>query len=124
MIIAVIKTGGKQYVVTPNKMLKIEKIEGQAGDKVSFDAMLVSDASAKDFDLGLPLTSKKVETEIIEQGRAKKIDVIKYKSKTRYRRKYGHRQPFTQIKILSVGGVKAGVKKVEPKKTATKTVKK
>jgi len=127
MTIAVIKTGGKQYKVTPNKQLKIEKIVGKEGDKVSFEALLIADDDAKTFDLGTPKTAKKVEAEIIEQGRDKKITVIKYKRKTRYRRKQGHRQPFTKIKILSVGGAKATVaKKPAAKKTVTKktTVKK
>ncbi|MFZ5365280.1 MAG: 50S ribosomal protein L21 [Patescibacteria group bacterium] len=121
MTIAVIKTGGKQYKVAPAQQVKIEKIDGQAGDKVSFNALLVFDDAGKEFDLGMPNTSKKVEAEIVEQGRAKKIDVIKFKSKVRYRRKYGHRQPFTQVKILSVGGVKASASKKEPaKKPAVK----
>jgi large subunit ribosomal protein L21 len=107
MTIAVIKTGGKQYKVKPNQQLKIEKIAGKTGDKVKFEALLVAADDAKTFDLGTPKTAKKVEAEILEQGRARKVNVIKYKRKTRYRRKQGHRQPYTKVKILSVGGAKA-----------------
>lgn len=111
MTIAVIKTGGKQYKVKPNQQLKIEKIAGKTGDKVKFEALLVAADDAKTFDLGTPKTAKKVEAEILEQGRARKVNVIKYKRKTRYRRKQGHRQPFTKVKILSVGGAKVSAAK-------------
>ncbi len=125
MSIAVIKTGGKQYKVKPNQQLKIEKIKGKAGDKVSFEALLIADDAGKTFDLGTPTASKKVQAEILEQGRSKKVTVVKYKRKTRYRRKQGHRQLFTKIKILSIGtkataAKKAPVKKTEAKKPATK----
>jgi len=120
MSIAVIKTGGKQYKVSPNQQLKIEKIHGKAGDKVSFEALLIADDAGKAFDLGTPKTAKKVEAEILEQGRARKVTVIKYKRKTRYRRKQGHRQPYTKVKILSVGGAEAAVKKTAVKKTVAK----
>jgi len=120
MTIAVIKTGGKQYKVSPGQQLKIEKITGKAGDKVSFEALLIADDTGKAFDLGTPKAAKKVEAEIVEQGRARKVTVIKYKRKTRYRRKQGHRQPYTKVKILSVGGVKAAVKKAPAKKPVAK----
>ena len=102
-MIAVIKTGGKQYKVKEGEILKIEKIVGAAGDKVDFEVLLLSDEEGKDVKVGKPLVSgAKVVAEILEQGRARKINVIKYKPKVRYRRKNGHRQMFTKIKIASV----------------------
>lgn len=114
MSIAIIKTGGKQYKVSKDQVLKIEKIKGKEGDKTVFDqVLLVSDdpASAKatagkkdpKVEIGQPfLKDKKVEAEILEQGRARKVEIVKYKRKTRYRRKVGHRQPFTRIKIVKI----------------------
>ncbi len=120
MSIAVIKTGGKQYKVKPNQQLKIEKIKGKAGDKVKFETLLIADDAGKSVDVGTPKVTKKVEAEILEQGRANKVTIIKFKSKTRYRRKQGHRQPYTEVKILSVGGAKAVAKKAPAKKTVAK----
>lgn len=102
---AVIKTGGKQYVVRDNQILKIEKLEGKIGDKIIFDqVLLVSDDEAKNFELGQPKVAKIVSAEIVEQGYLDKIRVTHYKNKTRQHKVYGHRQPFTKVKILSVGG--------------------
>ncbi len=99
---AVIKTGGKQYVVTPNDKIKIEKIEGEKGGKVSFsDVLLVGNDSS--CSLGTPTVEKAVvEGEIIRQARDKKKIVFKYHSKARYRKTKGHRQQFTEVKIISL----------------------
>jgi large subunit ribosomal protein L21 len=100
---AVIKTGGKQYLVREGQTLKIEKLEKEAGDKIEFDAMLVTDESGEDVKVGTPtVAGAKVSAEVLEQGRGKKISVIKYKPKVRYRRNVGHRQPFTAIKITKI----------------------
>ncbi len=103
---AVIKTGGKQYLVKAGDSLTIEKIEGEAGAKVTFDAVLLAfDDKAADVKIGTPtLSGASVTATIEEQGRGKKIPVIKYKPKTRYRRNVGHRQHFTKVKI---GEIKA-----------------
>jgi large subunit ribosomal protein L21 len=104
MTIAVIKTGGKQYVVSEEKQLKIEKILGEKGDQVMFDeVLLVSDLEGKDLEVGQPLVAKKVSAEIMEQGRARKINVAHYKAKTRHYKVRGHRQAFTKIKITKIG---------------------
>lgn len=98
---AVIKTGGKQYVVEEGKVLTIEKLDKKDGDSLSFDALLVSDD--KDVRVGTPTVSgAKVEATVLESGRAKKVSVIKYKPKSRYRRNVGHRQPYTKIKIEKI----------------------
>jgi len=101
MILAVIKTGGKQYKVSEGDIIKIEKIKGEKGTKVKFDKVLmVSDNDGKKLELGNPIVKgKKIEAEILEQGKARKVTVSKYKAKTRYRVKRGHRQPYTKIKI-------------------------
>lgn len=100
---AVIKTGGKQYKVKEGEILKIEKIVGAAGDKIDFEVLLLADEEGKDVKVGKPIVSgAKVSAEILEQGRARKVNVIKYKPKVRYRRKAGHRQMYTKVKIASV----------------------
>lgn len=97
---AVIKTGGKQYLVEEGKMLNVEKLELNDGETVEFDALLVA---GDDVKVGAPTVSgAKVTAKVIETGKGKKIDVIKYKPKSRYRRKNGHRQPFTKIEIQKI----------------------
>lgn len=98
--IAVIKTGGKQYKVAEGQLLNIEKLEKKAGDQVKFETLLVADE--KDFNIGAPSLGENVEGEVVEQGRADKISVVKFKNKTRYTRNVGHRQPFTKVKITSI----------------------
>jgi large subunit ribosomal protein L21 len=100
---AVIHTGGKQYKVAPGEHLRIEKIEGDKGAKVSFDKVLLIGGDA--VKIGTPYVSgAKVNAEIVVQDRAKKIIVFKLRRRKNYRRKYGHRQPFTEIKITGIEG--------------------
>jgi large subunit ribosomal protein L21 len=100
--IAVIKTGGKQYKIREGEELRIEKIAGDAGDKIKFEVLLMADEEGNDVQIGKPFLASKIDAEIIEQGRAKKILVIKYKPKVRYAKKKGHRQMFTKVKIGKV----------------------
>lgn len=102
MKIAVIKTGGKQYKVKEGQTLKIEKLEAENGGEIKFDTLLIADEDGNNLNLGEPSLGEKVEAKVLERGRAKKISVIKYKSKTRYKRNLGHRQPFTKVEILSI----------------------
>lgn len=101
---AIIKTGGKQYKVKKGDKLKIEKLDIEKDASVDFDeVLLVSDEKGEDLKIGAPkVEGAKVIAKILDQGRAKKIDVIKYKRKVRYRRKYGHRQPFTEVLIEGI----------------------
>ena len=100
--IAVIKTGGKQYLVQEGALLKVEKLLIE-GDKVEFDnVLLVADASGESMDIGKPKTKSLVAAKLVKQGRAKKILVVHYKAKVRHHKKYGHRQPFTEVKIGSI----------------------
>src|SRR4051812_19663442 len=96
---AVIKTGGKQYKVSEGTVVSIEKLkstktEYKKGDKVSFDKVLLVDSGA-DVTIGTPyIDGASVDAEIVEIGRARKLLVMKYKQKSRYLRRNGHRQPF------------------------------
>ncbi|CAB5087312.1 LSU ribosomal protein L21p [Olavius algarvensis associated proteobacterium Delta 3] len=96
---AVVSTGGKQYKVQEGEVLRIEKIPGDVGDTVSFDRVLmVSDGDS--VSIGQPvLDNVAVDGHIVEQGKAKKILVFKYKRRKRFRRKQGHRQQYTAVQI-------------------------
>ena len=100
--IAVIKTGGKQYKVKKGDKIKVEKLNTEEGKKVKFDTLMIASADAKEVNLGKPSLGEKVEGKVLEQGKDKKIDVVKYKSKTRYLRNKGHRQPFTKVEITAI----------------------
>ena len=105
MQFAVIKTGGKQYVAKVGDTLKIEKIEGEfkKGDKVFFEEVLAID-DGKTLNLGTPhVSGKKVEATFEEAGRSQKIDVIKYRAKSNYYKKRGHKQPYFEVKINKLG---------------------
>ena len=98
---AIIQTGGKQYKVATNDLVKIEKIDAEIGSKVEFKALMAEvDGNVT---VGNPETEIKVVAEVTRQGRAPKITVFKYKPKKRERKKIGHRQPFTELKIVSIG---------------------
>lgn len=99
---AVIETGGKQYRVQQGDVVFVEKLEVEEGANVSFDKVLLV---SKEGELvaGKPyVDGAKVEAVVLEQGKAKKIIVFKYKAKKNIRKKQGHRQPFTTLKIVSV----------------------
>jgi len=100
--IAVIKTGGKQYKVGLGQVLKIEKLNSEVGEKTMFEALMIADAEGVEVNVGKPSLGEKVEGKILEQGKNKKVSVIKYKNKTRYKKNVGHRQPFTKIEITSI----------------------
>ena len=97
---AVIKVGGKQYYVTEGSEIFVEKLDGEAGNTVNFDQVLMLDKK-----IGNPyLTGVTVQGEIIKNGKSKKIKVFKYKSKDRSNRvTQGHRQPYTKVKITKIG---------------------
>ena len=99
---AVIKTGGKQYIVAEGDAIRVEKLAGEKGTVVSFsDVFLVADGDT--VAVGTPIVSgAKVEGVVEEQGRADKVIGIKYKPKVRYRKKFGHRQEFTKVKITKI----------------------
>ncbi len=102
MKFAVIETGGKQYLVTDDKSIVTEKLPVKAGEKTVFDKVVLTDDGSTTV-LGAPyIAGEKIEAEVAEQGRAKKLLVVKYKQKSRYHKKRGHRQPFTKATIKKV----------------------
>lgn len=101
---AVIFTGGKQYKVAVGDVLKVEKIDGEfkAGDKIVFDKVLLVD-NGTDTTIGTPyITNAKVESLFQKLGKGKTVSVVKYKQKSRYLKRNGHRQPFIEVKISSI----------------------
>ncbi|NTW15048.1 MAG: 50S ribosomal protein L21 [Candidatus Moranbacteria bacterium] len=100
-MLAIIRTGGKQYLVTEGEKLKIESVEGEAGATVTFEALYVGDGA--EATVGTPvLTGAKVEAKILSQDRHDKVFGIKYKPKKRYKVKFGHRQAFTEVEIVKI----------------------
>ena len=98
---AVVQTGGKQYNVTENDMLKVEKLNGNVGDKINLDVLFVSNGDK--VVAGTPtVEGAEVVAEIVAHGKGDKIVVFKYKPKKNERKKQGHRQPWTEIKIVSI----------------------
>ncbi len=103
MKFAVVKTGGKQYLVSEGKSIKIEKIIGdfKVGDKVTFDEVLMT-TDGESATVGTPTLSSKVTGEIVAIDTHAKIDVIRYMPKSRWYKKNGHKQPYFEVKILSI----------------------
>jgi large subunit ribosomal protein L21 len=99
---AVVATGGKQYRVQEGDVLRVEKLNGAVGDEVAFDQVLLL-GTGEDVRIGQPvLEGAVVKGKIVQQGKSKKILVFKYKRRKRYRRKQGHRQPYTAVKIDAI----------------------
>jgi large subunit ribosomal protein L21 len=100
---AVVKTGGKQYRVAKGDTIKVEKLLGEVGDKIALsDVLMVADGEA--VKVGRPLVEgARVEAEIVDQGRHPKIVIFKMRRRKNYRRKAGHRQPFTALRIVEIG---------------------
>ena len=99
---AVVSSGGKQYKVQAGETLRVEKLPGDVGSEISFDnVLMVSDGD--NVTIGQPVVENvAVHGHIVEQGRARKIIVFKYKRRKRYRKKQGHRQDYTAVKIDSI----------------------
>jgi large subunit ribosomal protein L21 len=102
MDLAVIKTGGKQYLVSPGQKIKIEKIEKKEGSEIIFNEVLLLKKGGE-IEIGMPLVKGvKVIGKVLKQKKGKKIIVLKYKPKIRYKIKRGHRQPFSEVEILKI----------------------
>lgn len=96
---AVVETGGKQYRVAEGDVIYVEKLEGNAGESIDLEKVLLVSNEGK-VNVGKPyVDGAKVSATIEEQGKAKKIIIFKYKAKKDYRKKQGHRQPYTKLKI-------------------------
>jgi len=101
-MLAVIKTGGKQYLVKPGDKLKVEKINQKEGEEVIFSDVLLVEKNKK-IEIGTPIVKDtKVEAKILSQGKGDKIIVFKYKAKKRQQTKKGHRQAFTEVEIKEI----------------------
>jgi len=102
MMYAIVETGGKQYKVSEGDVLYIEKLEASEGEAVTFDKVLFVNKDGS-VVVGSPLVAgATVSGKVLKNGKAKKIIVFKYKSKKNYRRKQGHRQPYTQVQIEKI----------------------
>ncbi|HEY2509633.1 MAG TPA: 50S ribosomal protein L21 [Polyangiaceae bacterium] len=102
---AVIKTGGKQYKVAQGDKLRVEKLPAGVGETITFDQVLLlsGDAGGDAIKIGTPLVAgAKVEAKVIAQDRAKKVIVFKFRRRKNYRRKNGHRQPYTALEITGI----------------------
>ncbi|MCK9521908.1 MAG: 50S ribosomal protein L21 [Proteobacteria bacterium] len=101
---AVIATGGKQYRVSEGDKVRIEKLIGDVGDKVTLDRVLMIGNGDKS-KIGTPVVAgAKVDATIVQQARARKIIVFKFKRRKKFRKKHGHRQPFTELQINKING--------------------
>lgn len=103
---AVISTGGKQYRVKEGSVLRVEKLDAAAGDKIEFDKVLLL-GEGEDVKIGQPyLEGSSVEATVQSQGRSRKIEVVKFKRRKNYKRRYGHRQAYTEIRVTGIKGGK------------------
>ena len=115
MALAIIKTGGKQYIVTPGDKIKIEKLDIDEGKEITFNEVLLftsgspsrrlgeKEKKTTKLEIGTPFVKgAKVLAKVLKQDKAKKVVIFKYKAKKRYRVKKGHRQQFTEIEILKI----------------------
>lgn len=101
---AVIQTGGKQYRVTPGQTLRVEKLPGSVGESVTFQSVLLL-ADGEKLAIGRPaVENAAVTAKIVEQDKATKVLIFKYKRRKRFRRKTGHRQPYTAVRIENIEG--------------------
>jgi large subunit ribosomal protein L21 len=100
-MLAIIRTGGKQYVVKPGDKLKVEKLEKKEGEEFSFTDVLLVEKSKK-VEVGAPILKMEVTAKVLSHGKGDKVIVFKYKAKKRESRKIGHRQPYTEVEIIGI----------------------
>ena len=97
---AIVLTGGKQYKVEQDTIIKVEKLDANVGDSVELDVLMISDNGA--VKVGNDIKKAVVKAEVIAQDKVKKINIFKYKAKKNIRKRQGHRQPFTALKITAI----------------------
>jgi len=113
---AIIETGGKQYRVQEGDVITVEKLDAAVGETVCFDHVLVL-GEGEGIQVGTPYVGTAVEGKVVEEGKGKKVIIFKYKAKKDYRKKQGHRQPYTMVEITGLG-VKGAKKAEAPKAEA------
>jgi large subunit ribosomal protein L21 len=102
---AILETGGKQYKVQPGDVIEVERLDGEVGDQIELGRVLMMSADDAAPTFGSPaIDGAKALGEIVEQGKGEKLIIFKYKSKVRYRRKTGHRQVITRIRVGDIVG--------------------
>lgn len=101
-MLAIFESGGKQYIVSKGDKVQVEKLAGEAGSTITFDKVLFT-STGSDANVGKPyISGASVQGKVLRQARSKKIHVLKYKAKSKYRRKIGARQHFTEVEIIKV----------------------
>jgi len=100
--IAIIKTGGRQYKTKEGQSLVVGKLPVKEGDIVKFNTLLIAGEDGQEVNIGAPSLGEKTEGKVVAHGKGKKVSVIKYKAKTRYKRNVGHRQAFTKVEITKI----------------------
>ena len=113
---AIFENGSKQYRVSEGDTVKVERLNANVGDTVEFPVVMVADE--KGIQVGAEVENTKVTATVVAQGKDKKIIVFKYKSKKNERKKQGHRQPFTELKVTAIGGAKKPAKAKKAAKEA------
>lgn len=102
-MLAIIKTGGKQYKVKEGAKLEVEKLDAQVGSALTFTPLLVADEAGESVQVGKPeVAGANVEARVLEHGKGDKVSVIKFHRKVRYKRNVGHRQLYTKLEILRI----------------------
>lgn len=119
---AVIKTGGKQYRVSPGDMLKVETIDAEVGATINFEEIMMI-ANGDDITVGTPtIASAKVAALVVAHGRAKKIEIVKFRRRKHHQKRTGHRQNFTQVQIQNINGEGAPERVAVPKTAESEEV--
>ena len=119
---AIIETGGKQYRVQEGDVITVEKLDAAVGETVCFDHVLVL-GEGEGIQVGTPYVGTAVEGKVVEEGKGKKVIIFKYKAKKDYRKKQGHRQPYTMVEITGLGVDSKAPKAEEVKAEEAKEIK-
>ncbi|MGD9497767.1 MAG: 50S ribosomal protein L21 [Armatimonadota bacterium] len=100
---AIVEVGGRQHIMEPDRVVKVDKLPAETGEQVTLDKVLAIRDDEGELRVGRPyLDDASVTARVVQQGRERKITVVKFKAKKRYRRKRGHRQPFTALQVLQI----------------------
>lgn len=100
IMIAIVRTGGKQYKVTEGQKIKVERLKAEVGDTLDLETLFIGDENA--VEIGTPLLTKTVAAKVIAEGRHDKVTGIKFKAKKRQLTRFGHRQPYTELQIVKI----------------------